>query len=484
MIRWNHLAERGSGGLRGPVLTLLAGSGAAFLIGYAAKLVLLRLYDPAAFGLYEFVVAVVSVLIPISSLRYEDAIVLPERDEEARDVLGVALLVGAGIVILSTVLLPLAPLVGAWAGDPDVAGWLWMVPLLLLVIRVSKLGELWLTRRQRFGRISTASVTQSAVMTATRIAAGLRAGGVGGLLGGFAVGHAAAAVVNVSAATRDVRRVPGRPTWAGLAEAARRYRRFGQFSAPAALVAALATRVPFLLLLVYFDRNVLGLFGQAFNVLYVPLALLAAAVGQVFFVRAAESVHRGELPALAESVHGRLVLIALFPVAAVAAAGPDVFEILFGASWRDAGTYATLISGWVLFTSVASPLTRLFDVLERQRADLVVNLVMFAVIATCLVLGGRSGSATVTVLALGVAGALVRLGQIIVALRLAGVGFRALLRPYRVHGLPALAAAVGLLLVRTAHSPGLTTLAFFIALGTFALLTARREGLLPWALRT
>ena len=71
--------ERG-GALRGPVLTLLSGGAAAFLIGYVAKLVLLRLYDPADFGVYEFVVAIVGILIPVASLRYEDAIVLPKSD--------------------------------------------------------------------------------------------------------------------------------------------------------------------------------------------------------------------------------------------------------------------------------------------------------------------------------------------------------------------------------------------------------------------
>ena len=470
------------GGLRGPVLTLLSGSAAAFLIGYAAKIVLLRLYTPADFGLYEFVVAIVGILIPVSSLRYEDAIVLPESDEEARNVLGVALLVGACMIAATLLFIPFADEVASVVGEPGVAFWLWTVPLLLAAMRLSKIGELWLTRRSRFGRISAATVTQSAAMTSARILAGVRSAGTGGLIAGFGIGHALAAVVTGSAALSDLRHVPGRFTRAGLRRAARRYRRFAAYSAPATLVAALATRLPFLLLLFWFDREVLGQFGQAFNVLYVPLALLAAAVGQVFFVRATEASARGDLPALASAVHRRLVLIAFLPVVSLAAAGPDVFEVLFGSAWRQAGTYTGWIAAWVLFTSIASPLTRIFDVLERQRADLVVNSAMLVVIAGALILGGATGSVRTALLVLGCAGATVRLVQIVVALHVAGLGLREIFRPYYEHGRIAIAAGGLLLLVRAAGAPTLTTVVFSVVLLVFGAVTARREGLTPWAL--
>lgn len=469
-------------GLRGPVLTLLSGSAVAFLVGYVAKLVLLRLYDPADFGLYEFIIAIVGVILPVSSLRYEDAVVLPESDDEARNVLGAAALVGAASVLMSLALIPLSGAVARLVGEPGVAAWIWTVPAILAAMRLSRLGELWLMRRERFGRVSVANVTQSVTMTAVRIAAGVRAAGAGGLLAGFGIGHGIAALVNGSAALLDVVRIPGRASLAGIRRAMRRYRRFAVYSAPATLVAALATRLPFLLLLFYFDREVLGHFGQAFNVLYVPLALVAAAVGQVFFVRAADAVKRETLPALAAGVHRRLVLIAFLPVVSVAAAGPDVFEVLFGPVWREAGEYAGWIGAWILFTSIASPLTRLFDVLERQRADLVVNAVMLAVVTAALVVGAASGSVRTALVTVGAAGAIVRIGQIVVSLRLAGLRYADILAPYLRHGRVAIAAGAVLLLVRLAGLPLLTTGAFFLVLAAFGVHTARREGLIPWAL--
>lgn len=470
------------GGLRGPILTLLSGSAAAFLIGYAAKVVLLRLYTPADFGLYEFIVAIVGILIPVSSLRYEDAIVLPASDAEARDVLGVAVMAGVGVITLTFLLVPLSGLLARTVGEPAVAAWIWTVPILLLVMRASKVAELWLTRRNRFARISTATFLQSATMTAVRIAAGIRSAGPGGLIAGFGIGHGFGALVNGSAAVGDLRRVPGRMTLAGIRRAAARYRRFPAFSAPATLVAALATRLPFLLLLFWFDREVLGRFGQAFNVMYIPLALLAAAVGQVFFVRATEASGRGELPGLARTVHERLIVMAFLPVVSLAAAGPDVFEVLFGPAWSEAGRYTAWIAAWILLTSIASPLTRLFDVLERQRTDLAVNLVMLVVIVSALVLGGSTGSVRMTLLALGTAGAVVRFGQIVVSLRLAGLGLTEIIRPYLVHARYALPAGAVLVLVRLVGLPILTTGVFALIIGVFAVVIVRRESLLPWAL--
>ncbi len=469
------------GGFRASVLTLLSGAATALLLAYLAKPVLTRLYTPGAFGLADVFVALLGVLIPISSLRYEDALMLPESDREAASVLGLAAVLVAAFVALTGLLLPWREAFAGFLGAPALASWLWLLPPALLIMRAARLSELWLTRAKRFRPISAAQATQAGAMVTARIGAGLPPiqAGAGGLIGGFVFGNMVAAALLLWAALRRSGAL-FREAFRGfhLRDLARRYRRFPLFSMPSTLLSALLTRMPFFLLLPFFGQSVVGLFGLAFNAMLIPLSLVGAAVAQVFFVHAAEAHRDGTLAGLTATVHRRLVMIGLFPTLALLLAGPDVFDFVFSAAWRTSGRYVQYLGPWLFLSAVASPLTRLFDVLERQRLDLAVSLGMFVVLAAALYAGARTGDADVCLAALGLAGGAARAAQIVILTRLSGVSWGALARPYLrylIFGLP------GLLLLGvslTFHRPVLTTAAFAGAGATYVLLVLRRDRLL------
>ncbi|NNE70985.1 MAG: lipopolysaccharide biosynthesis protein [Rhodothermales bacterium] len=451
-----------------PVALLLSGSGTAFLIGYLARPLVMRLFPVEAFGVYEFILTLVAVAIPVASLRYEDAIVLPESREEARDVWMLSLLLTLASVGLATLgVLFLGHLVP----DPETRRWLWAAPALLLVLRLSKLFELWLTREKAFGTLSTGSVTQRSVTTAGHVGIGLSStSAAGGLLAGFGAGHLAAALLY---ATRALKTLPVRARL-HLRTPASRYRRFAQYASPAALVSALATRLPFLVLLGVFGAEFLGWFGQAFHVLYVPLSLLGVAVGQVFFVEAAEAWRRGSLKEETRRIHDALVTFALVPLAGVCAAGPDLFAFFFGDAWRTAGEFAVYLAPWIALTAVGSPLTRVFDVMERQRLDLAVNIAMFSLVGAALLYVVQGTTPLEAVIVLGIVGALSRAIQVAAALRCAGVApgetVRAYLRPL------AEAALVFVLvsLLQRFFGPAVTSLGFLAILLVWLPFTYRR----------
>ncbi|WP_457652256.1 lipopolysaccharide biosynthesis protein [Rhodocaloribacter sp.] len=468
------------GGFRASVLTLLSGAAVALLLAYLAKPVLTRLYTPEAFGLADVFVALLGVLIPISSLRYEDALMLPGDNRAAASVLALAATLVVGFVALAGVLLFWRDAFAGFLGAPALASWLWLLPPALLVMRAAKLSELWLTRMKRFRPISAAQATQAGAMVTVRIGAGLPPiqAGAGGLIGGFVFGHTVAAALLLWAALRRSGSL-FREAFRGLhlRDPARRYRRFPLFSMPSTLLSALVTRMPFFLLLPFFGQSVVGLFGLAFNALLIPLSLVGAAVAQVFFVHAAEAHRDGTLAGLTTTVHRRLVMIGLFPTLALLLAGPDVFDFVFSAAWRTSGRYVQYVGPWLFLSAVASPLTRLFDVLERQRLDLAVSFTMFVVLAGALFWGGRTGDAELCLTALGLAGGTVRAAQIVILTRLSGVSWGDLAHPYLRYLLLALPFLLMVAAAMTANRPWLTTLATALAGIGYAAFLARTEDL-------
>ncbi|RMH51829.1 MAG: polysaccharide biosynthesis protein [Bacteroidetes bacterium] len=477
--RFGHLfSERG---FRGPVLTLLSGSTAVMGLAYVAQPILRRIYTPAAFGLMDVFVSIVGVLMTCASLRYEDALMQPEEEDDAASLWWLALVLMTGFTLLTALAALWNEPLAALLGEPALAPWLLLVAPALFAVRLSKLAELWLTRALRFRTITAAQMAQTLTMLLVRIGAGLpplRAG-TGGLVGGYLAGYLIAGGVllrQVWRTSRPVLSTAFRP--ARMVALARRFRRYPLFSMPATLLSAVLMRLPFFLLLYYFDETVVGLLGLAFVALATPLGLVGNAVAQVFFVKAAEARRDGTLGRLSAAVHQRLVALGMFPTLALLVAGPELFAFVFGEAWRTGGVYVQYVGPWLYLAAVAAPLTRLFDVLERQRADLLLSLLMFFVQGGALVAGGLSGDVLRTLLYAGVAGAAMRLIQVDVLLRAAGVPVGPAWRPYLRYGLFSLPFLLPLALVVPLARGWLTAgTALLCGLG-YAALVVHRDRLL------
>lgn len=469
-----------STGFRGPVLTLLSGSSVALALAYVATPVLTRLYTPAAFGVSDYFITILSLFIAFTSLRYEDALMQPEDEEEAAGVLWLC----AGLVLLAAALcmlaLPWRQSIANVLGVPDLAPWLFLLPPTLIAMRWAKFAELWLTRHRRFRTVTAGQVGNVATMVTTRIGVGIAPfqAGAGGLIGGYTLGHFAALLIYGAAAFRHAAatfRKALRPAlWRKLAV---RYRRFPLFSMPSALMNALLARLPYLFIPIYFDEEMLGLFGRAFVVLAIPLSFIGGAIAQVFFVQAAEALREDDLPRLTRTVHARLVMIGIFPTLALILAGPDLLHFLLGEAWRDAGVFIRYVGLWFFLAAVASPLTRLFDVLERQRLDLLTSIFMFIILSAALVIGGSTGDFLTLLLWTGSAGVLVRIVHLAVMLHLGNVTWVLALHAY---GKYFLFSLPGLLLVLGAMQtqiPLITTIAAGIGGVCYAMLVLWRDQL-------
>ncbi len=65
------------------VITLMTGTTLAQVIGFITIPIITRLYSPEQFGSYQNFTTLISVIMVIACLRYEQAIVLPEQKKDA-----------------------------------------------------------------------------------------------------------------------------------------------------------------------------------------------------------------------------------------------------------------------------------------------------------------------------------------------------------------------------------------------------------------
>jgi len=233
-------------------------------------------------------------------------------------------------------------------------------------------------------------------------------------------------------------------------------------------------RAPIFFIYQFWGENAeAGFYQVAFARISIPFSYFSRAVAQVFFVGAAEARAEGRLDIITELVHRRLVMVALFPMLVILACGPDLFSVVFGAKWYEAGAYARLLVPWVFISTICSPLTRLFDVTHRQRLDFIMGCTSLAIICAALLIGGRSGDIQTFLILLCIGGCLVRLAQLYIFAHLAKLRYKQMLAPYLRYfafSLPGIALIIGTMQMA---QPILTVVSSIVA-------TALYGGLLLW----
>ena len=376
------------------VLKLVSGTTFAQVLTILAAPIIARLYAPEAYGLLALFTSVTGILGVIACMRYELAIMLPEKDDGAANLLGVCLGFSLLIALFTVPIIWLAkgPFL-QWVHAPGLAPYLWLVPVLVFVHGVFLALNYWNSRTRHFGRLSIARVLSSLTTTSTKLGAGFTgyatsAAMIGATVGGQVV---ALAVLGGQIWRDDGQLFLKTIGWRDMVLQAKQHRKFPLFDIWSALLNTISVQLPALLLSTFFSPMIVGFYALGHGILAIPMSLIGGAVGQVFYQRASEAKIEGRLSAVVERTLHHLVLLSAFPFLLLAIIGPDIFKVVFGEQWAQAGVFTQILAPWLFFVFLGSPISTLYPVLGLQEAGLIFNIVLVASRAGSLVIGGLRG---------------------------------------------------------------------------------------------
>ena len=380
------------------VLKLATGNVLAQGFAIVIAPVLTRLFAPEAFGIVAIFTSITGITSIVACFRYDMAIVLPKTDGEAVNILGLS-------VFFILVVTAISSLAVFFAGDkiaclfnsPEFGQYLWLAPLMICFQGLFTAFSYWVTRRKQFGRITIATVLQSLATQSTKLALGFAGYVSGGVL-------IVTAIIGTIVSTGFM----GFRIWSNdsalfrenllsrrMIEGLRRYKRFPLIDTWSTLLNTFSWQLPILLLAFFFSPVIVGFYALGFNVVKLPMGMVGSAIGQVFFQRASEAHVHGGLSDLVTNVFRRLVSFGLFPLLILTAIGKELFVVVFGADWSEAGVFVQIMSPWLFFVLISSPLSNLPLVLEKQQVMLQFNIVIFLTRLGALLVGGYLGSARV-----------------------------------------------------------------------------------------
>lgn len=392
------------------VLTLVTGTTIAQIITILASPIITRLYGPEAFGLVAIFISITSIIGVISCLRYELAIMLPESNEEAANVFGLCIILVVFITLLSTLFLIILqqPLFLAIKA-PQLASFLWLIPIAIFFSGIFLSLNYWNTRTKHFHRLSIARVVGTCSITGTQLGfgcAGLTSGGI--LIGANVLGSiSSTSILGLQIMRDDLSLFRRTITPKRMTESLKRYRNFIKYDIWSALLNSLSWQVPILLLAYFFSASVVGYYSLGMMVIQLPMSLIGSAIGQVFYQRAAVAKSEGTLNPLVENVFKILVKIVLFPMILLLFIGKDIFIVIFGAQWAEAGIFIQILSMWAIVWFISSPMSMLVPIFEKQRWSLVYNFSNFLTRIISIIIGGLFGIVLVALTLFSISGIIV-----------------------------------------------------------------------------
>jgi O-antigen/teichoic acid export membrane protein len=389
------------------VTKLVFGSVIAQGLGILVIPALSRIYTPEHFGALALFVSITSIVGSVVCFRYELAIMLPEDDGDAANLFVLSLIITLLVSVITGVILFVAGerillLFNAQALNE----YLWAIPVMIFFLGLFAALNYWYSRIKKFGRLSVARISQSICTYPPRLGLGLS-----GFIcsGSFIVTQVIGQGVSVlflivflfkDKAFPSIKHI----SFYKIKKNGKRYKNFPIYSSWEALLNTASMHIPPILLALFFDSQIVGYFALGRQMLGLPMTFIGSAISQVFFQKASESKTKGDLSKVVEDIFKFLVSVGLLPFLILTMIGDDVFSIVFGPQWAEAGIYVQMLSLWILFVFISSPLSHLLSVLEKQRIGMQWNIGLFISRIAAICIGGYFNNERLAIALFGVVG--------------------------------------------------------------------------------
>ena len=168
------------------VATLATGTVFAGAMGIVVMPLLTRIYEPEDFGVSALYTSLAGIMSVVMCWRYELAVVLPEKDQDAASLLILCIMICFVMGLLTLIMVAIfGTLLSKMLGSQELIPWLWFLPLSLFGMGFFRVLNYWSTRRQHFKRLAVRQIIQNGVTAVTQIGIGLLYSSInaGGLIG-------------------------------------------------------------------------------------------------------------------------------------------------------------------------------------------------------------------------------------------------------------------------------------------------------------
>lgn len=337
--------------LKRNLLVAITGTGLAQLIHLGSTPIISRIYEPVYFGEFALFNSLLGIFSAFSLLKLDLALIGAE-DSEIPSFKSIFRKITSILVLIALVLFLVQMVRNGFS-----------YIYLFLVLALIPSNEFWSNRAIQnragnFKKLSLGKIYENTINAGSSLLLGVLNLKEFGLLFGKLIGLISAAFYF---------RLPKEQASTDAKTVFKKYQSFPKFSFPAELLIHLNLNLSVFIFTYYFSAVEVGFIGLTTRVLSVPVNFISISFFDVFKQRAmSDYQNTGEFFTVYKKFLFVLITIAIAMIGTLYFFSEDLFALVFGEEWRDAGIYAKYLSFLYAVRLITGPLVYSFEINNKN----------------------------------------------------------------------------------------------------------------------
>lgn len=363
--------------------TLISGTAVAQLIAIGIQPVIRRLYSPEDFGAFAVYISIVGIIVVVTSLRYDQSIVLPKIDNDSKNlvVLSLVLTFFISIIVFIIVLIFAVPIMELFKFPQGYSNWFYLLPFSIFFHGFYQSINYWFIRKKAYKSSSINKLSRRLTEGIVQVGFGLKKISfglpVGDILGNLA--NSLSGIYQIRRKNFDLKEVSIKK----IKMLASKYSEFPKYNLFPALLNTLSLSMPVFIINEFYTREITGYYDLTRLVLALPFALITISFSQVLYQHIVEKKNSNQL--ILKGLKNQfyyLFILALVALIIIVLLGPLLFSFVFGKEWNIAGEMARILVFSFAIKFIVSPFSIVLIALEKIKLTAVWQFFYFIIISS------------------------------------------------------------------------------------------------------
>lgn len=355
------------------VLTLMSGTMIAQAIPIIISPILTRMYTPEDFGIFALYFSVANIIASVSTGRYEMAVMLPDDDRDALNLVILSVIISLFISCISLLLVIfLGSRISILLGNPAIRMCLYLIPFMVFLSGTFQGLNYWNIRKKKYKRMASNRVIQSGTTGTLNAGFGFVSPGGFALAIGGIIGQCASVVNLTISLIKEDHNYFSNISKHNIINNAKRYIDFPRFDVPAVFLNLSAQQLTHIFFNTFFNATIAGYYYLTQRIMGMPMTLIANSILDVFKEEASRAYRKdGNAKYVFIKTFKKLFIISI-PIAIFLYIFIEkIFVIVFGVQWQIAGEFARILVPMFFIRFIASPLSFMLYISEKQKLNVI-----------------------------------------------------------------------------------------------------------------
>lgn len=357
---------------------MITGNTVAQIIPISISPILTRIYTPEDFGILGIYIAIMAILSSFSNGQYHIAIVLPVNSEKAYSLAALSLIINTFISIsLLLFVIIFHKNIIQLTGNNDLNIILYLIPLSFFILGIYNIYTYLCTREKKYSKISNSIILRTLSTSVLQVCSGLLRKDALFLILGNIIGFLLSTIYLIR--KFKINKIIVFNTL-NILNVAKRYSDFPKINIFNNLLYNLSQYLVHVFITFTYEIKYVGFYTLIQRIMLTPTSIIGKSISQVFFQHMKDSQKFNNQKKIFFETLKILIIISGIIFSIIYIYIEDIFLILFGENWIEAGEMAKILIPLFFTQFIRSSINTITMIYEKQKEQMFINLAMLFVI--------------------------------------------------------------------------------------------------------